>query len=190
MIHRLFFEFRYLLGMAPWDTGISPPELMRFIETHVAGRALDIGCGTGTNALTLAEHGWQVTGIDFSRQAISRARRKARKRELETEFIQGQVTTLEKLTGPYDLCLDIGCYHSLPPTAHERYFQRLAELLRAGGTYLLYTFLVAEGTLSPIWPTENRLRRFASKVFDLRSVEHGSHRHRPSAWFTFQRKPQ
>jgi cyclopropane fatty-acyl-phospholipid synthase-like methyltransferase len=189
MIRRIFFELRYLLGVAPWDTGISPPELMRFIEAHAPGRALDIGCGTGTNALTLAEQGWQATGIDFSLQAIARARRKARRRTLEAEFIQGQVTTLENLSGPYDLCLDIGCYHSLPPTDHERYIQRLAELLRAGGTYLLYTFLAAEGTVSPLWPTETRLLRFTSKVFDVRSVEHGSHRHRSSAWFKFQRKP-
>ena len=189
MIRRLFFELRYLLGMAPWDTGISPPELMGFLETHPAGRALDIGCGTGTNALTLADHGWQVTGIDFSFQAIAKARRKAHRRSLEVEFIQGQVTTLENLTGPYDLCLDIGCYHSLPPTAHDGYFQRLSELLRTGGTYLLYTFLSAEGTVSPIWPTEIRLRGLAGKVFDVLSVEYGSHRHRPSAWFTFQRKP-
>jgi cyclopropane fatty-acyl-phospholipid synthase-like methyltransferase len=188
MIRRLFFELRYLLSMAPWDTGISPPELMHFIETHTAGRALDIGCGTGTNALALAEHGWQVTGIDFSHQAIARARRKARRRDVEVEFIQGQVRTLENLKGPYDLCLDIGCYHSLPPTDHEGYLQRLAELLSAGGTYLLYTFLAAERTMSPFWPTENRLRRYASEVFDVQSVEHGSYHHRPSAWFTFQRK--
>ena len=57
MIHRLLFELRYLLGFAPWDTGVSPPELIRLIDTHSAGHALHIGCGTGTNAITLAERG-------------------------------------------------------------------------------------------------------------------------------------
>jgi 2-polyprenyl-3-methyl-5-hydroxy-6-metoxy-1,4-benzoquinol methylase len=188
MIRRLFFELRYLLGTAPWDTGISPPELMRFLDAHAPGRALDIGCGTGTNAITLAEHGWNVTGIDFSFQAIAKARRKARKRNLSIDFIQGQVTAIEDLSGPFDLCLDIGCYHSLPMSSHEDLILRLGEMLRPGGTYLLYTFLAEEGVLSPIWPTESRLRHLTSKAFDCVSVEHGSHRHRPSAWFTLQRK--
>ena len=119
-----------------------PAELMRFLDTHPPGRALDIGCGTGTNAITLAEHGWQVTGIDFSFQAIAKARRKARRRSLSIDFIQGQVTVLDDLTGPFDLCLDIGCYHSLPMASHEDLILRLGDLLRPGGTYLLYTFRI------------------------------------------------
>lgn len=129
MIRRLFFELRYLLGRAPWDTGISPPELMRFINSHPAGRALDIGCGTGTNAITLAEHGWNVTGIDFSAQAVARARRKVRSKGMVVDFIQGDVSELENLSGPYDLCLDIGCYHSLPVSIRATYAERLLSLI-------------------------------------------------------------
>ena len=48
MMRKLFFEWRYLVGRAPWDTGVSPPELLSFIDTHTAGRAIDLGCGTGS----------------------------------------------------------------------------------------------------------------------------------------------
>jgi 2-polyprenyl-3-methyl-5-hydroxy-6-metoxy-1,4-benzoquinol methylase len=73
------FQQAYQSGDLPWDTNISPPELVEVVEglrALPAGRALDLGCGTGTNSLYLARHGWKVTGIDFVAAAIERAREK------------------------------------------------------------------------------------------------------------------
>ena len=61
---RLFFRLSYLLGLKPWDSGISPPELVEWVEGPTAmapGRALDIGCGTGTNCAYMLDHGWTLT---------------------------------------------------------------------------------------------------------------------------------
>src|ERR1700694_3122552 len=70
---RLFFRMTYLLGWKPWDSGMPPPELVEWVEGSRAlppGRALDIGCGTGTNARYLLDHKWQVTGVDFVPRAV------------------------------------------------------------------------------------------------------------------------
>ncbi|MCK7512216.1 MAG: methyltransferase domain-containing protein [Desulfobacterales bacterium] len=68
------FEWRYWRGNTPWDTNITPPEVMEFIAETPPGRALDLGCGTGTNAIALARHGWQATGVDFAPKAVHKAR--------------------------------------------------------------------------------------------------------------------
>ncbi len=77
MRRRLSFALRYL-GRPPWDTGIPPPEVVAYAARHPAGRALDIGCGTGASSVYLAQAGWRVTGIDFVALAIRRARQRAR----------------------------------------------------------------------------------------------------------------
>ena len=58
----------------PWDSGISPPELMEFIRSSQPGRALDLGCGTGTNIITLAKNGWQVTGVEDGQEYLFKLR--------------------------------------------------------------------------------------------------------------------
>ena len=80
------FEWRYWRDQTPWDTNITPPEIMEFLSSAQPGRALDLGCGTGTNAITMTRYGWQVTGIDFSMKAIRTARRKAAQAALTIDF--------------------------------------------------------------------------------------------------------
>ena len=138
---RLTLELSYLLRRAPWDTGVSPPELLAFLAAHPPGRALDLGCGTGTNAITLAQHGWQVTGIDLIPRAIRRAKSKAAAAGVDVDLRQGDASDLRSVEGPFDLALDIGCYHSLQPTLQARYSTNLARLVRPGGTYLLLSLI-------------------------------------------------
>ena len=76
------FEKAYQ-GEAPWDIGEPQPEIVRLAESGaIEGKVLDIGCGTGENALYLAERGHEVWGIDFIATAIERARDKAQQRGL------------------------------------------------------------------------------------------------------------
>ena len=68
---------RYASGEPlPWDTGTPDPVLVEMIESHaiVPGRALEVGCGTGTNAIYLADHGFDVVGVDISPLAVDNAR--------------------------------------------------------------------------------------------------------------------
>ena len=76
----LWWQLAYIVGFKPWDSGISPPELVSVVEGPEAlapGRALDLGCGTGTNVVYLAQHGWEATGVDLVRRALRRAHDRA-----------------------------------------------------------------------------------------------------------------
>jgi cyclopropane fatty-acyl-phospholipid synthase-like methyltransferase len=139
LTRRIFFNFSYF-RKPPWDTGISPPELLEFISSHPPGKALDLGCGTGTNAVTLAKAGWQVTGVDFARRAIQVARRKIRQAGVNVDLRVGDVTRLDDLRGPFDLILDIGCYHGLATQGKQTYRENIQRLLAPAGYYLLYAF--------------------------------------------------
>src|SRR5260370_14518015 len=82
------------------DTGVSPPELVSVVEGPgklEPGKALDLGCGTGTNSIYLARHGWETTGVDFVPRAIAQARRKAAAAGASPRFLVGDVTRLTDL---------------------------------------------------------------------------------------------
>ena len=136
------FDLRYLLGQAPWNTGVTPPEVKAFVKEHGAspGRALDLGCGTGKNAVYLARHGWEAVGVDISLIAILQARWRAFAADARCQFHQADVTDLHFLEDPFDLALDIGCLHSLPLGDRESYAAEVARLTRPGGWYMLYAF--------------------------------------------------
>jgi SAM-dependent methyltransferase len=188
-LRNLFFQILYL-GDPPWDTGVSPPELRAFIESRPPGRALDLGCGTGTNAITLAQLGWQVTGVDFVGRAIRQAHRKARQAGVQVDFHVGDVTRLEKIDGPFDLILDIGCLHSLTDTGKRDYVENLDRLLAGDGTYLLYAWIKAAGAENSAL-SEADLATLGERLRLERRQDGSERAQRPSAWFTYRkREPQ
>jgi SAM-dependent methyltransferase len=125
----------------PWDTGITPPELAAFCSSHPAGKALDLGCGTGTNTAYLAHQGWQVVGIDFAVRAVETARRRLTWEKQAGEIRLGDASRTATLGGEYDLVLDIGCLHGLGPAERRAYLSGLSGLLAPGGSFLLYANL-------------------------------------------------
>ncbi len=182
LARRLFFFMRYL-SRPPWDTGITPPEVEAFVAAHPSGRALDLGCGTGTNSVYLAKHGWRVTGVDFIPLAISKARRKARQAGVKIEFLVGDVAHLDSVNGPFGLILDIGCLHSLPPGDRKAYLDGALHLLEKKGTFLLYAFTrdAGDGPGLSRADLEAMQERLA-----LVSRQDGADRGRPSTWFTWK----
>lgn len=182
MIRRIFFELRYLFGGAPWDTGTSPPELIDYLRDHPPGRALDLGCGTGTNSMTMAGFGWSVLGIDISALAIFLARRKASKSKAAVHFIRGDVTRKADQEQPYDLILDIGCFHALPFEKQDAYLQRLEKSTTKGSDFLLYTWLKTQPEDPEFAPTEKALRERISPKFEIVNLTHGTDHEHTSAW--------
>lgn len=185
---RAYFELSYLLGRNPWDTGTSPPELLEFLETNPPGRAIDLGCGSGTNVITLAQRGWQVTGIDFSRVAIYRARRKARRAGVQAALQVGDASDLSGVRGPFDLALDIGCYHGLSASQQQRYADSLSQILRPGGTFLLYGFERRDPAAPETWLTAPALRQRFGSAFELVRFQLDTDQDRPSVWARMVRR--
>jgi len=182
------FRWRYWRRRTPWDTQVTPPEVMEFISRSPPGKALDLGCGTGTNAITLARHGWRATGVDFAPPAIRAARRKAAAAGVKIDFHAADATDLRMLAGGYDFALDIGCLFTLARKDRIKYAGELARLLRPHGWYMLYAWLPKPWKGGPAGisaeEVESLLRADFSKV---RSVvgEEGGH---PTAWYWYRRR--
>lgn len=181
---RLFFALWYLLFKPPWDSGIPAPELVRAIANRPPGRALDLGCGTGTNVRYLAEHGWQATGIDFAPNAIAKAKRKLG--HLSATLLVGDTTQLERLPlpGPFDLALDMGCFHSLSDAGRKRYAAGLKRWMALGSLYLLYAW--QPDPERKLWGvTRDEMVAWFADGFNLTGYEQGQGR--ASAWYYFER---
>jgi SAM-dependent methyltransferase len=186
-LKHLYFRLLYF-RQPPWDTQESPPELLDFIANHPPGRALDLGCGTGTNVITLAQHGWHVTGVDYVGRALNQARKKAHLAGVAADLLFDDVTRLNLISGKFDLVLDIGCFHSLNGREKRDYLFNLERLTGPGSSYLMYGFIPDADTEGP-GIREPDLKEL-EKHFILINRDEGTDRgQRPSVWLRYQRKP-
>jgi len=194
MLRRLIFNFWYF-RKPPWDSGISPPELIEFIQNHSAGKAIDLGCGTGTNIITLAQAGWQVTGVDFAPRAIRMAKGKLKRENIKADLHVGDVTKLDYITGPFDLVLDIGCFHSLSEKGKLDYLEQLDRFIPPKGFWLMYGFFNQDPSTSsgqrPLQSgtglTEADIDLISARFSVLSRQDGFDRRERTSAWFLFQK---
>ncbi len=183
-LRRLAFNFWYL-QKPPWDSGITPPELFEFIQSHPAGRAIDLGCGTGTNVITLIKTGWQVTGIDFASRAIQIAKHKLKKQNLQAKLLVGDVTNF-KVDSQFDLVLDIGCFHSIENKAD--YLTQLDKILAPNGYWLMYGFFKPDTHLPAPGLAPADLDMISAQALTQLSRRDGfDQRGRSSAWFLYQK---
>jgi len=135
------FEASYREGRAPWEIGRPQPEIVRLAEEgEIVGDVLDVGCGTGENALYLASLGRRVLGVDFAPIAVERAKEKAAGRGLPAAFLVADALDLGKLRRRFETVIDCGCFHALEPDQRRPYAHSLCEVLSPGGTLHLLCF--------------------------------------------------
>lgn len=110
------------------------------------GRALDLGCGAGRHALYLASRGFEVDAVDLSPVAVAWAKERAHAAGVDVRFLCGDVFALPatELSGPYDLVVDSGCFHHLPPHRRVSYLALLDRVLAPGGHLALTCFAAGE----------------------------------------------
>lgn len=187
---RKLMQSYYLLGKPPWDSGIAPPELVETVEGARAlppGRALDLGCGTGTNTVYLARHGWDVVGVDLVDRAIKRAKRKARAAGVRPRLLSGDVTKLAELpTGAgFSLLFDLSCYCGIPERRRDAYAAGVSRLAAPGATLLLFGYGHEPGAPRGTYVDEDDLRgRFTG--WELVDATPGTNSI-PTWWFTLRR---
>ena len=140
-------RIRHPPGVDPddWNERYRGSELLwtatpnRFLVAEASGlepgRALDLACGEGRNAVWLAERGWQVTGVDFSDVAIEKARGLAAARGVEGEWVVADLAAYRADPRAFDLVLVF--YFHVAAELRRRVLRAAAEAVADGGTFLL-----------------------------------------------------
>jgi SAM-dependent methyltransferase len=159
-------------GVPPWDIGRAQPEVVRIAdEGGFAEPVIDVGCGTGENALELASRGLEVLGIDASPRAIEAAKAKTSDRELSAEFLVADALALGSLDRRFRTALDCGVFHVFEDSERPVYVASLASALEPGGVLYLLCFSDRQpGSFGPRRVTQQELRDSFADGWDVSEI--------------------
>ena len=167
------WQGKYLSGDTPWDSGLPSRELQRVLaERQLApGRALELGCGTGTNAIFLARQGFHVTAVDCAPLALERARSKAATAGVTIDWHEADVQHFGAGFEPFDFIFDRGCYHCCRRVDLAGYLATLRNVTRPGTVYLSLSGNANEQTeQGPPRVTEKEIRDELGSLFDVQQL--------------------
>jgi methyl halide transferase len=138
LVSRMDWDAIYRKGTPEWETGAASAELIRVLEEGPVrpGSVLELGCGTGADAICLFRHGFDVTAIDISPMAIERARGRAEREDALIRFIQADAVQFAATAGQFDFVFDAGFYHYIRQTNMDAYLDVLWRVTRPGSYYL------------------------------------------------------
>lgn len=136
-----FYELLYGRFRAPWDIG-PRQELVELVESGRLKpcKAIDLGSGTASNCIFLAQHGFEVTGVDFAQAAIDLGNKRAAEANVRVTFIRDDLTHLQNVRGTFDLLVDYGTLDDLKPSQRDWYLQNVLPLTHVDSRFLLYCF--------------------------------------------------
>jgi SAM-dependent methyltransferase len=183
------FRVLYRLGFTPWDGHPLSPTLRGLVEGPdglTPGRALDIGCGTGDNAIYLARNGWQVTGVDYVDKPLAKARTKAAKAAVSADFVRADATRLGSagIGSGFGLIVDNGCLHGMSDADRDAYAREVTTLAAPGARLVIIAFVPGGSFGVPGISPDDVTRRFADGWTTLsQGVESGMDRNgKNAAW--------
>ena len=170
MSERFDFTERYAKGDTPWDSGRPSTELLGALDGgKLKGKtALEIGCGTGLNAIELATRGFRVTAVDPVEQPLKIARGRARDAKVTVDFRVADFLK-DDLGGPYDVLFDRGVYHVLRRIDLEGFQKAIERVTRPGSLWLSLSGNAneKESEEGPPVVTEEEIRAELSPLFDI-----------------------
>ena len=156
------------LDRMPWDIGEPQPLIVQLEqEGRFAGRVLDAGCGTGDNAIYLAERGYSVTGVDGSTTAVDKASGRAAERGAAADFQVADATRLDEFSQEFDTVLDSALYHCLPEEARTAYAAALHRVTKPGATLHLLCF----ADESPAAVSQDNLRSHLDQHWRITGID-------------------
>lgn len=160
----------YREGRPPWETGQSSRELEKLIAegTIPVGRVLELGCGTGANAVCLAKNGFEVTAIDSSPTALERARRRGRLENAPVHFILDDVYDFARSAEPFDLIFDASFYHHARRDDLDQLLDLLWRVTQPGSYYVTLAGNADDDSEGgPPRVTEEDLRGELGRILDM-----------------------
>jgi len=184
----------YASGQLPWDTGQPEPLLVEFVTSGAVtpGPTLEIGAGTGTNAIWMAEQGFDVLGVDISPSAVERAQAKMEGRTLRCRFAAWDFLAGPPPDGAFHFVFDRGCFHVFDePSERQRFAAQVAAALAPGGLWLSLIGST-EGPPREVGPPRRSAREItlaiepALEIVELRSAEFSGNN--AKAWFCLSRQ--
>lgn len=148
----------------PWAHEEPTLFLPEIVRRRVPGRALDIGCGAGTDSVFLASQGWEVTALDFMPKALEYTAERARAAGVTLRPVEADITEWA-VDQRYDLVLDHGLLHNMDPVRHPAYRERVLAALAADGEFVLLHWHPlhpgqANGRMGPRRADRERIRDF------------------------------
>jgi SAM-dependent methyltransferase len=157
----------------PWDTGYPCTQLRELVQSGAVTpcRAIDLGCGTGTNVIYLAQQGFAAAGLDLSPVAIEKARQKADAAKVKAHFVCGSALALPDLGAPFDFVFDRGCFHMMEPGQRGTFIEQVLRITSPGTVF----FLLCGNSKEPLNPgpptmTEDEIRASFSRDFAIEKL--------------------
>ena len=157
----------------PWDVGNPSKELTELVKDMTPCSALDVGCGTGTEAIYLARNGFKISAIDISETAIQIAKDKAEKEKVSIDFKVGSVLNLPFASNVFRFVNDRGCFHAIEPKDREKFVSEINRVLKPGGVYLMLCFSdkEPENDKEPYRFSEIEIRNIFSRYFVIKQIK-------------------
>jgi cyclopropane fatty-acyl-phospholipid synthase-like methyltransferase len=178
------FDRAYRAPITVWGDIRIPREVKSLARQAASGNALELGCGVGRFSRYMAQQGLRAAGVDFSPVAIAKAQKSVAQDDVRPQFLVGDVTHLDVLSGPFDVSFDVGCFHCLDPQGQRAYVAEVSRLLRPGGTHLIWTL---DSSPSDLSLSPEAMNEIFAPAFELENARKSRRRLVRSHWYWFVR---
>jgi SAM-dependent methyltransferase len=163
---------RYVAKETPWDSGVPSKELIRVLDEEGIKpcRAVELGCGTGTNSVYLSSRGFDVSGLDCSPSALEQAQTKATEAGVKVKFLEADLCRFNLQLEPFDFIFDRGCYHSVRRVDIAGFLRTLRQLSKPGTRYLALTGNANDPNPGPPGVHEHEIRIDLQGLFEIQFI--------------------